>query len=81
MTPEIRRDDGSFWKASHKDTYSAMRALFDRTAPQFYFKRVERNPARRWWCPWRDKWRFTGEVWEGSDMWQNGFRVIQERKL
>ena len=75
-TPNLKRDDGTLWRASYKDQASAMRALFDSTSPQFFFRRVIPNPSRSWVTPWRPRYVFSGETWEGSDMRRAGFRVI-----
>lgn len=77
MQPNVRHADGSLWKASYKSDQTAMRALFDKSAPQFYLREIERNPARRWWCWWRPEFIATGIAWEGSDLRAAGFSVIQ----
>lgn len=77
-TPDIERADGSRWVSSYRDAGSAVVALFDSRAPQFYFRRVAENPARRWWCPWRPRYVLDGAVWEGSDMRGAGFRVSEK---
>ena len=75
-TPDIVRSDGTLWIASYKDDASAMRALFDRSAPQFFFRAVSPNPRRFWWCPWRPRFVLTGETWEGHNMRDGGFRFL-----
>lgn len=71
--PNVVRKDGSLWEASANTTYYAMRALFDKHAPQYFFRQVEANRSRKWWCPWRPKYVRTGVAWEGSDMSTAGF--------
>lgn len=79
MVPDVRNVDGSLWKASYRSGSSAMLALFDANAPQFFLREVEKNPARRWWCWWRPEFVLTGITWEGSDLRSAGFTVITQR--
>lgn len=74
--PEIQHVDGTWWEASYRDGGAAMLALFDLDSPQFYFRQVVPNDRRRWWCAWRPRFVYTGNVWEGSDLRGSGFTVI-----
>ena len=73
IEPDLMRDDGSFWKACSGHSGFAIRAMCDDGAPQFYLRRVERNDDRKWWCPWRPKWRLLPEFWVGSELSGAGF--------
>lgn len=63
--PKVKRDDGSLWEASWNDDMGWIIGLFN-GSHSFFFRKLEPNQARRWWCPWRPRWRRTGETWEGG---------------
>lgn len=77
--PDVVDAQGALWSASYKSDSTAILALFDPTAPQFFFEKIEVNPDRKWWCPWRPAYVRTGDVWQGSDMREQGFRAIPHR--
>lgn len=70
-TPKLRHADGSLWEASWNDETGWIVGLFDECR-QFFFRKLEPNPERRWWCPWRPVWRRTGETWEGGPSIRDG---------
>jgi hypothetical protein len=79
-TPRVRHvRDGSLWEASWEvDEFGRdlwMVGLFNRDRA-YYFRKLELNIARRWWCWWRPKYGRTGEVWIGGDMRKAGFEVL-----
>lgn len=77
IEPDLTRDDGTLWEASYESEGAAMAALFDRSAPQFFFREVVQNPKKSWWKFWKPSFVRTGRVWSGSGPLKDyGFNVI-----
>lgn len=74
-TPKVRRADGSLWEASWNENMSWVVGLFDGSR-SFFFRKLEPNASRHWWCPWRPQWRRTGETWEGRSLDAAGFSIL-----